>query len=512
MTDATASQDDVLAFLARTSTHDGAPVRRIDTHAAVVFLAGSRAFKVKRAVRFPFLDYSTLDKRKAACTAEIEANRRFAPDLYRGVVAITQESDGRLSLGGSGEPVEWAVEMRRFDETATLDRLAERNALGPTLAETLGQVVAQAHADAPEVAALPWIDAIATYIEQNDTAFREFGELFEIGAVAELMEHSRSALARIRPLLMARGRLGLVRRGHGDLHLGNIALIDGRPVLFDAIEFDPLAASGDVLYDLAFLLMDLVERGLRPAANVVLNRYLLETRRAEDLDALAALPLFMSVRAAIRAKVTAARLAYASACECAPIAATAKKYFQLATRLISPPRPLLVAIGGLSGTGKSVLARALAPDLLPEPGAVVLRSDVERKGLFGVLETDRLPAEAYVAEVTAHVYGVLADKAHRAIGAGHAAIVDGVFADPDQRKTIAMVADSAGVAFRGIFLSTDLATRLARVGGRANDASDADAAVAKQQEGYALGSVDWSVLDASGDIAQTLRLTKSALK
>jgi predicted kinase len=305
-----------------------------------------------------------------------------------------------------------------------------------------------------------------------------------------------------------RGARGLVRRGHGDLHLGNIALIDGRPVPFDALEFDPVVASGDVLYDLAFLLMDLVERRLQPAANVVLNRYLSETRRTEDLDALATLPFLMSMRAAIRAKVTAARAAFAPAADRASAEKAATTYFELAVALIAPQPRVLVAIGGLSGTGKSVLGRALAPELMPAPGAVVLRSDVERKALFGVAETDRLPADAYTADVTARTYAALADKARRVTSAGHSAVVDAVFATAAERDAVAAVASESNVAFRGVFLAADLATRIARVGHRAGDASDADASVAEQQESYALGPMDWSVIDASGTPEQTLSRAK----
>ena len=152
------SQEAIFAFLSDPATHGGAPVKRIDTHAASVFLAGERALKVKQAVRFPFLDYSTLDKRKAACEAELEVNRPFAPELYRRVVPITRAADGTLALGGDGTPVEWAVEMRRFDETATLDHLADAGKLDATLADALGRAVAAAHALAPPVAAEPWID------------------------------------------------------------------------------------------------------------------------------------------------------------------------------------------------------------------------------------------------------------------------------------------------------------------------------------------------------------------
>jgi uncharacterized protein len=507
-----ASQEPVFALLADPATHGGAAVERIDTHAASVFLAGDRAYKVKRAVRFPFLDYSTLEKRQRACEAELEVNRAFAPDIYRRVVPVTRAADGRLALDGDGVPIEWAVEMRRFDEKATLDHLADAGRIDAALADALGRAVAAAHAGAPEVEAEPWIAALADYVEQNDAAFRERPELFPPAEATALTQASRDAHGRLRPLLLARGQRGLIRRGHGDLHLGNIVLIDGQPTLFDAIEFDPLVASGDVLYDLAFLLMDLVERGLNEPANIAFNRYLVETGRPEDLDALAGLPLFLSVRAAIRAKVTAAKLEHARADSKATIEAGAHKYFGFARALIAPAGPKLVAVGGLSGSGKSVLARALAPDIAPAPGAVVLRTDVERKTLFGKAEHDKLPADAYAAEVTARVYAAVADKARRTLAAGHSAVVDAVFAKPQERAAVEQHARTLGVPFHGLFLEADLATRVARVGARSRDASDADAAVARHQESYDLGALGWVRIDASGTPLQSLERARAAMK
>jgi len=507
-------QAEVLAFLSDPATHGivfaDEEVRRIDTHAAVVFLAGNQAFKIKRRVRYPYLDFSTLEKRKAACEAELAVNRAFAPQLYCRVVPITREASGELALDGGGTPVEWAVEMARFDETATLDHVAERGELGLELADALARVVAAAHAQAPVADAQDWPKRLFDWIEQNRGELNEHPALFAPDEVEALSRQSRAALRRNERLLHERGSAGLVRRGHGDLHLGNIVLIDGRPVVFDAIEFDPLIATGDVLYDLAFLLMDLIERGLPAAANVVLNRYLAETRRPDDLDGLATLPLFLSLRAAIRAKVSAERIDVSADGRDAAVAA-ARGYFALAQRLIAPPAPQLVAIGGLSGTGKSTVARALAPALPPPPGAVVLRSDVERKALFGKLETEQLAASAYTGDVNRRVYAALADKARRVAAAGHSAIVDAVFVRPEERAQIAAAVRQSPVRFRGLFLAADLDVRVARVLARAHDASDADARIAREQESYDSGPIEWAKIDASGELEPTLHAARRAV-
>jgi len=496
-------QEEVLDFLGDPTTYGDALVKRIDTHAASVFLVGRRALKVKRAVRFPVLDYSTLAKRQAACAAEIEVNRTFAPTIYRGVVAITREANGSLAIGGKGEPVEWAVEMRRFDETRTLDHLASE--IDARLADALGCAVARAHAAAPVLTSAGFVEALAEIVAQNDAELAGSPALFAPDQVRALTAATRATLSRVRPLIAARERAGRVARCHGDLHLGNIVLIDGEPVLFDAIEFDPRIATGDVLYDLAFLLMDLIERRLRPAANIVLNRYIMETQHTDDLDALVALPLYLSLRAAIRAKVAAERQI-----RDASIEQSARDYFALAQRLLAPPAPRLIAIGGLSGTGKSLLARALAPEILPEPGAVWLRSDVERKAMFGAAETKRLSPEAYTRDTTKRVYEVLYNKTRRVLDAGHSAIVDAVFADPAERASIAQA--GAGAGFRGLFLTTPMAIRINRVCKRAGDASDADAAVARAQEGYDLGVMEWQQIDGSGTPEETLQRTQAALR
>jgi uncharacterized protein len=507
-------QDEVFGFLGDPASHGDRKVQRIDTHAASVFLAGDRALKVKRAVRFPFLDYSTLAKRKQACEAELAVNAPYAPEIYRGVIAITREASGKLAIAGAGTPVEWAVEMRRFDEKRTLDHIAGE--IDEALADALGRAVAAAHAKTRAVGPQAWIAALGSYVDEHVETFLQHPDIFPAADVESFARVSRVAYQRIVPLLRERGRQGFIRRIHGDLHLGNIVLTGGGPVLFDAVEFSDIIASGDVFYDLAFLLMDLLERGLAPAANIVFNRYLAETRRVEDFDALAALPFFLTTRAAIRAKVTAARMERLKGGErksiaAAAAAAAARAYFDFAMRAIVPPRPEFVVVGGLSGSGKSKLARMLAPEVNPMPGAVIVRSDVERKVLFGVGESEKLLADAYTDAVTARVYATLADQARRVAAAGHSVIVDAVFARQQERAAIAETAKSANLPLRGLFLTADLETRLGRVGARVRDASDADAGVAQAQEHYDLGSLDWTPVDASGTPEATLARAKAAL-
>lgn len=494
------TQQQVFAFLSDRA-HRG-DVQRIDTHAASVFLEKDRALKIKRAVRFPFLDYSTLAKRKAACEQELEVNRRFAPDIYRRVVPITRAADGSLALDGDGEPIEYAVEMVRFDERNTLDHLASAGPLDRGLVEATADAVAASHRAAPQVAADPWLQSIAKIIGDNSSAFRAAAR-FSAGDIDELDSASLAAYARVRPLLEQRGKQGYVRRCHGDLHLANIVVIDQAPVLFDAIEFDETIASTDVLYDLAFVLMDLLRHGRRDEANAVLNRYLAVTP-VENIDALGTLPLLMSIRAAIRAHVLLARTA-ASRSESEAIVADARAYFELARRLIHPPPPRLVAVGGLSGTGKSVLARAIASHIPPDPGAVVLRSDVLRKQLFGVSAEQRLAESAYRPEVTSQVYQLLSERTGRVLAQGHSAVADAVFARASERAAITDVGRGLGVRIIGLFLVADLKIRQARISQRAADASDATAEVARLQEQFDIGTVDWTIIDASGTPEDTLR-------
>jgi aminoglycoside phosphotransferase family enzyme/predicted kinase len=500
-------QKQVLDFLDGSSFGPGGGGKRIDTHASVVFLGADRVLKIKRAVRLPFLDYSTLEKRRHACEEELKVNAGNAPELYRRVVAITRNSDGIFEIDGAGTPVEWAVEMTRFDDSEALDRVAASNTVDPPLATAVADAILRSHDRASQADGESWFASIPPIIERNTAKFRTVRGL-DAAAVDQLDAASRAAATTLQPLLRQRAGQGFVRRCHGDLHLANIALVDGRPLLFDAIEFDPVIATTDVLYDLAFTLMDLIHFNQAGAANAVFNRYLAGAGD-ECLDGLRLLPLFLSVRAAIRAHVLFMKSDQAGGNDA--VWQEAKRYFDLAGRLITPGTPRLVAIGGVSGTGKSVLARGLAGLIEPPPGAVIIRSDVVRKHLFGADETTALPESAYQPDVTERVYGMLASTAQRVLAQGCSVVLDAAYLQESERTEIAQSAASCGKPFAGLFLTADLATRLARIERRRGDASDATADVAMTQETFAIGAVNWHIIDASGTPEQTLRSASGSL-
>jgi predicted kinase len=296
-----------------------------------------------------------------------------------------------------------------------------------------------------------------------------------------------------------------VRRGHGDLHLRNVCLFEGRPILFDCLEFSDELASVDVLYDLAFLLMDLEHRGLSDFANLVLNRYLDLT--GED-DGLAALPLFLSLRAAIRAHVTASAMERAAQPAAKPgMAAEARSYLDLSALSLRSGSPRLVAIGGLSGTGKSTLAAGLAPFL----GARVLRSDVIRKRLFEVVPEIQLPASAYTSQVSRRVYRTLRRKAAEVLDAGYSVIVDAVSLKPEERRSFQAVAEAAGVPFAGFWLAASPKTMDRRLRARRHDASDASPEVLAQQLGHDPGPIDWVRIDTGFGPEKCLAAARGAL-
>ena len=504
-------QREAIEFLGRPESYGVERVERLETHGNLVFLAGADAYKIKRAVRFEYMDFSTLEKRRAACHREIEVNRRWAPDLYLGCVAITRRPDGALALDGAGEVVEWGVHMRRFEQSDLLSTRAERNQLDRPLAMRLAYAVFASHKMAERTSPLsgvaPYRDLVGS-ICHGLAAADVFDE--RIGRLAERL---RLQVDRAAAILDTRAANGFVRRCHGDLHLANIVLYHGKPTLYDAIEFDEAMATIDTLYDLAFLLMDLDFQGQRPAANVVLNRYLYCSGEDLDLKGLAALPLFLALRAAIRALVTCDRAAQEGVQGRDRDLERARRYLSAAGNYARPTAPKLVVVGGLSGTGKTTLAAALAPWLGAAPGAVHLRSDVERKVLAGVGEFERLLVTAYTPEARQRVYTSLHEKAASALHAQHSVIIDAVYDNEGHRREIEILADSLQTPLLGLWLRADAATLMARVAARHNDASDATPEVVQRQLSEDVGalSAQWVPLDAGDNATETFQAAMSVI-
>ncbi len=472
------------------------PDRVVDTHISRIFLVGDRAYKMKRAVTLPYLDFSSLAERQRAAAREVDLNRRTAPELYLGLRAVLRDARGRLSLAADGadttRAVEWLVEMRRFDDAATLDHVLEAGGLTAPRIEAVAQAVAEFHA----AAAVTPRDALVGAHQVTKMNARSFAalkaEVLPAASVSALHKETLSAIERQSARLGRRAAEGFVRRGHGDLHLRNICLLDGRPVLFDCLEFDDALAEIDTAYDIAFLLMDLLARDRGDLANRALNRYL---EVSGDYEALALLPLYLSQRAAIRSHV--AGINPATWLE-------ARRYLGLARRVLRPGSAQLLAIGGRSGTGKTTLARALAPLVDAACGAVVLRSDVIRKHLFGVKPEHRLPPETYTADAGARVYTEMLELARRVISSGHPVILDAVFGQPDERDAAATLAQHLGVPFRGLWLQGGTEMLVARVAARRGDASDATAAVVHRQGQHVQPPANWLALDADYSAADLM--------
>ncbi|MDR3517873.1 MAG: AAA family ATPase [Azospirillaceae bacterium] len=496
-------QADVIAFLADPAAHDGdGPVEIIETHASLLFLAGPRVVKLKRAVRRPYLDYSTRELRHNACLAEFRLNRRISPELYRGVRAVWRRADGTITYdhedAGTGVVLDWVVVMNRFDEQTRFDRLARRGDLTPALLIELAGRIVDMHRHARPTRRYGGAGGIEQVVALNETAMAAAGiDPARAGAVTRTCQ---GALDRLSGLLERRRRGGRVRRCHGDLHLANLCLVEGRPTPFDCLEFDPALGCIDVLYDLAFLLMDLGHYGLSAAANLVFNRYLdLSDEGVGDSAGLPALPLFVGLRAVIRGHIAAAQAATAGATVSGDVA----HYLDAAQAALAPVRRGVVAIGGLSGSGKSTLARALAPRCDGLLGARVLRTDVIRKRAAGLVPEQHLPASAYDQASQGRVYGGLIEQTVAALAAGFPVIADAVFLQPSERGAIAATAAAAGVPFLGLWLDIAGDQARQRIGDRVSDASDATPAVFDFQQRIDPGVIEWHRVDAGGGQNQT---------
>ena len=463
--------------------------RRIETACNRVYLAGDTAWKVKRPVDLGYVDFTTLERRREAAEREIAFNSPAAPDIYRRVHTVTRSGD-RLELDGGGPAVDYVVEMRRFDEGSVLS--ARPGSVDGSLAEALGREISRLHAVAPLRPEGGGADGLAYTIDSNAHLLTGLADRLGRDAVEAVIATTAGRFADAAGVLEARRRAGFTRRCHADLHLGNILLEDGRPVLFDCIEFNDRLSDIDIQYDLAFLLMDLDFRNRRDAACRVLDAWLDEAARREGeglREGLAVLPLMLSVRAVVRAHVEAN----------SGHDEGGRAYLAAALRHLHPEPPRLFAVGGMSGTGKTTLARAVAPQLGASPGAVVLRSDEIRKRLSGVAPTDRLPPGAYAPGMSDRVHAALFAEATSLLAAGRSVILDATFLDPEHRGAAADLADRLGLPFAAVWLEGTPEVLKTRLAGRSGDASDADVQTLEQQAKRDAGSIAWPRLRAELD-------------
>ena len=430
-------------------THPVGPVGLCETHISWVLLTGDFAYKIKKPVDFGFLDFSTLDKRRFCCQEEVRLNRRFAEQLYLGVVPITG-SAAQPRMGGSGTAIEYAVKMRQFDNDQLLDRIATRGGLDAALVDEMAEVIGGFHERTARAApASAWGDPddIHRWFQENIDHIRP---LLDAGGSARQLQRleawGKDEWRRRADSMRRRRQRGFVRECHGDLHLGNLVRIEGRVTLFDCIEFNPYLRWIDVISEVAFLYMDLLHRGLGQLAHRFLNRYLQHTG---DYQGLAVLRYYLVYRALVRAKVAILRLAQETDVdERRRTLADYQAYADLAGRCIAQGRPALLITHGFSGCGKSTLAAQLAERL----GAVQIRSDIERKRLFGYRAVERTGSGVgegiYTRDAGRLTYERLLELAAAVVEAGLTVIVDATFLKRAQRRPFRDLAARSGIPLR----------------------------------------------------------------
>ena len=366
------TQDAVIDFLSRPASYGlgDEEVERIETHCSIIFLAVGRAYKLKRAIRYASLDYTTQELRRAACEAELVLNRRTAPELYLGVQSINRGASGTLAFDGPGRALEHVVVMRRFAQSDLFDDMADNGTLTPELMHALGEAVARLHLAAEITPAHGGSDALRRVIADNNRELALVAAALDGAAVGTLSSRAQAALDGVAALLDGRRAEGKVRRCHGDLRLANICLYSGRPTLFDCIEFSDEIGCIDVLYDLAFLLMDLQLHDRGDLCNVVFNAYL---DLAPETAGLRTLPLFLALRAATRSYALAGSARRrADPGEAARLLALARRHIDAGIAFLAPTRPLLIMLGGDADRARVALAASLAAITPPVPGARVL--------------------------------------------------------------------------------------------------------------------------------------------
>jgi aminoglycoside phosphotransferase family enzyme/predicted kinase len=467
---------------------DDAPPTLVQTHLSSLLLGRQWVLKLKKPLALDFVDFRDAERRRQACEDELRLNRRTAAHWYVDVLPVSGSADAPR-LGASGDaadaPWDWALRMRRFDETATYDRLAAAGTLGEAQIDALAARVAAFHRALPPSPAA-WGDpqaALAFALANLRTLAAALPALPEsTAALAALRDWTGARHAAIVPVLARRRAQGRVREGHGDLHLGNVAWIDGDALPFDALEFDPRLRHLDLVGDAAFAFADLLDHGLPALAWRYVGGWV---EACGEHDGLPLLRWFAAYRALVRAKVAAIRAQQpdADALTAAAATAAAQRRVRLALALAQPPRPRLVLTCGLSGSGKSSVAQRLAERL----GGVRVRSDVERKRLHGLAPTARPadPATLYHPAATQRTYARLLTVARWAADGDVSLVVDAAYLKRAERDAMRALAKSLGVEATIVECRAPapvLHERLARRAAEGRDPSDATAAVLALQQ------------------------------
>jgi len=476
---------DLLAALRQAAAypHPTGTIEHHETHISHVFLAGEYAYKLKKPVDFGFLNFTTLVKRRAACNDEIRLNRRLAPDIYLDVVPVCQHGD-RVTLDPHGcsddaNVIEYAVRMRRLPQDGLLDRLAARHELQLAHMVDIAKQVAAFHARADrgaEIERYGSLESIRAPALQNfEQTAAYVGRVVTTGRHAALRAATEAFLTTHADRFAERVRTHRIVDGHGDLHLRNMCLMDGRVVIFDCIEFNPALRAGDVMSDIAFLTMDLEHRHLPAHANRFLNEYL---EHSHDYAGLPLLDFYQAYRACVRAKVSCFEIEQDPG-----LAEEARAYFELAGRFFQPRTGGILITCGVSGSGKTSAARAVALEL----SGVMVRSDAVRKHLAGVPLMQRGDAALYAQAMTVRTYAALLAHARTIVGSGRWAIVDAVHARKHERLAVAALAHELQVPFGMLYCEAphdELVRRLELRTANPHDISDADVAVLEQQLGF----------------------------
>ncbi len=458
-------------------------VRVVETHISWVILTGSYAYKIKKPVNLGFLDFSTLEKRHFYCEEELRLNRRLAADYYLGVVPVTGTVE-QPCWGGSAEAIEYAVKMRQFPQDAQLDRLLASGKVQPEYLDAFAELIASFHANilvADNSSSYGSAEHVYQPMDGNFSVLEKRLTAPELRLLLDsLRQWSRNTFTHMKALFRQRKEQGFVRECHGDMHLRNMAWIDDRPLVFDCIEFNPELRWIDVISEIAFLVMDLIQRGATELAWRFLNAYLAHTG---DYAGLRLLPFYLTYRAMVRAKIAAIRQhqAEVSAAESEEAAQELAGYLRLARQCSQRRKPMLLITRGLSASGKSTLSSRLLEAL----GAIRIRSDVERKRLFGLGmdATDRYSfgEGIYSSDASRKTYAKLLQLAGLILDAGFPVIVDAAFLKAEQCKPFQMLAQSRGLPYIILELNASPATLRERIQRRENDVSDADLEVLERQ-------------------------------